>query len=199
MRWVLTITVAACLVGCKKREEDGSEWSGGPVPVPVPGGTARASAGHIDVTVIPVTDRYYTIWVSTRDDTKSTPFTAWSDSVETVPPLRDDLGNAYTASIVSLRPGDLELRADSAHWLRGENISGVFQDLRKRLPATIEDRSGRVTSRTARADLLQYEPIIPKATRLIMTLPASNVGGQGMLRFEFDREQIKLILVAPKK
>jgi hypothetical protein len=59
------------------------------------------------------------------------------------------------------------------------------------LPASRGNGSGSITSQAARGDLIGYDPIVPAAKILYLTLPAENVGGSGMLHFEFHVERLE--------
>src|SRR6202044_3085824 len=66
--------------------------------------------------------------------------------------------------------------------------------LQETLPASLNNGSGSITSQAARGDLIGYQPIVPAANKLYLPLPAENVGGSGVIHFEFHVERLEKML-----
>jgi hypothetical protein len=138
---------------------------------------------------------WFTFWISTTDPTRNANFVAWSKNADHLPPMTDDLTNKYKAFIPLADPNDPTTQLLATDQIeRVRKIPSLDLHLRRfveTLPASLSNGSGSITSQAARGDLIGYQPIVPAATKLYLTLPAENVGGTGMLQFEFHVERLE--------
>jgi hypothetical protein len=168
---------------------------------PAPGDTGgsqvsdRAMVDRIIVTAFPVSSGvpggyWFTFWVSTTDPTKNAQFVAWTDNEGKIPAMTDDIGNQYKAFVPLGNPNDTSTQlfaTDQLQRLRKlHSLEPYIHKLQESLPASLNNGSGSITSQAARGDLIGYQPIVPAANKLYLTLPAENVGGSGVIHFEFD-------------
>lgn len=113
---------------------------------------------------------------TTRPD-KNFQFAAWSGSPD-LPPVTDDLGNRYPAE-----RGDVAMNVDSRTgsfapgWLAAHGLKEDCQS---------QWRSGGVNAQVVRRDVIYYQLPVPQAKRLVIELPAKNIGGVGSLRLTHD-------------
>jgi hypothetical protein len=133
--------------------------------------------------------------VSTTDPTKNAQFVAWSRNASQLPPMTDDLGNRYNAFLPLANPNDGSTQLFATDQIeRVRKIHSLELPLRKlleTLPSSLSNGSGSITSQAARGDFIGYQPIVPAAKKLYVTLPAENVGGTGMIRFEFHVQRLE--------
>jgi hypothetical protein len=109
--------------------------------------------------------------------------------------MTDDLNNQYKAFVPLGDPNDpttqLLATAQIERVRKIPSLSLHLQRFRETLPSSLSDGSGSVTSQAARGDLIGYQPVVPAAKTLFLTLPAENVGGSGMLNFQFQVERLE--------
>jgi hypothetical protein len=138
---------------------------------------------------------WFTFWVSTTDPTKNTQFVAWSSNVTQLPPMTDDLGNQYKAFVPLADPNDSSTQLFATDQLERvrkiHSLEAHLHKLQETLPSSLNNGSGSITSQAARGDLIGYQPIVPAAMKLYLTLPAESVGGSGMIHFEFHVERLE--------
>jgi hypothetical protein len=138
---------------------------------------------------------WFTYWISTTDPTRNANFVAWSKNASRLPPMTDDLNNQYKAFIPLADPNDPATQLLATDQIeRVRKIPSLDLHLRRfmeTLPSSLSNGSGSVTSLSARGDLIGYQPIVPAATKLYLTLPAENAGGSGVLQFEFNVERLE--------
>jgi hypothetical protein len=160
----------------------------------------RAIVDRLIITAFPIQNDvngsyWFTFWISTTDPTRNANFVAWSGNVKHLPPMTDDLNNQYKAFLPLGDPNDpatLLLATDQIERVR--KVPSLDLHLRRfleTLPSSRNNGTGSVTSQAARGDLIGYQPIVPAAKKLYLTLPAENVGGTGTLRFEFNVERLE--------
>ena len=189
---LLMLAVVVGVAGCHSRSEDtrGDERvtkvsvdmedgrklelapaKGAAVPAAVPGPPASdvAKIGHITVKATPDIQKQYMflLQISSDDPTKNTQFEAWSKNFTDLPPAKDDLGNSYLPQLVPF-----------------EHLSAFF-------PRYGRLGAGSITSAISRCDAVKYQPLVPKAKKMIFSLPAANLGETGMLQFEFTADRFK--------
>jgi len=189
------VMVVGLLSGCAAGVPSGR----GPV-VPVTageggGGGDRVRVGPVEVIAVPVDRSQFMFWVVGRDQTRVTQFRPWSDDVSRLPPMCDEFGNAYPAG-VSFLPGTRIRESVGQAISSGSGLPHVREFLDALPPGGALDGPGQVTAAAARGDLLSYPPPAPAAKRMIVRLPAANVGGTGVLTFEFDAARVAA-MVAP--
>jgi hypothetical protein len=167
----------------------------------------RAMADRIIITAFPVSSGvpggyWFTFWVSTTDPTKNAQFVAWSDNAGQIPAMTDDIGNQYKAFVPLANPNDAStqlLATDQLQRLRKlHSLEPQLHKLQETLPASLNNGSGSITSQAARGDLIGYQPIVPAANKLYLTLPAENVGGSGVIHFEFHVERLEKMFAQKK-
>jgi hypothetical protein len=160
----------------------------------------RAMVDRIIVTAFPVPSEvqggyWFTFWVSTTDPTKNAQFVAWTDNAGKIPAMTDDIGNQYNAFVPLANPNDTSTQlfaTDQLERLRKiHSLEPHLHKLQETLPASLNNSSGSITSQAARGDLIGYQPIVPAANKLYLTLPADNVGGSGLIHFEFHVERLE--------
>jgi hypothetical protein len=160
----------------------------------------RATLNHLIITAFPIQNDingsyWFTFWVSTTDPTRNAHFEAWSSNVKHVPPMTDDLNNQYKAFVPLGDPNNPFTQLFATDQIeRVRKISSLDLHLRRfqeTLPSSLGNGTGSITSQAARGDLIGYQPIVPAAKTLNLTLPAENLGGQGMLHFEFHVERLE--------
>jgi hypothetical protein len=160
----------------------------------------RVTLDRLIVTAFPIQNDvngsyWFTFWVSTTDPTRNANFTAWSRNAKNLPPMTDDLNNQYKAFVPLRDPNDPTTQLLATDQIeRVRKIPALDLHLRRfleTLPNSHSDGTGSVTSQAARGDLIGYQPIVPAAKKLFLSLPAENVGGAGKLQFEFHVERLE--------
>jgi len=144
------------------------------------GGTGVAKVGDVTVRVVRLAifddQAQCDLLISVADPAKSVQFQAWSDKPAAIPLAKDDLGNAYR--VMSSNRAEIDPAYRARMW---------FHARKEAPPSTIKEGSGQVTAELARADRVLFEVPAPKASKIVVTLPAANVSAAGTIRFDLPR------------
>lgn len=201
MRWaVLAVALlgvaagVAIFVACEKVRNRGG--AGSPNEKSFLKGKSEevARVSHLDVVVVPLRENWFAVWVTTKNQAKNAQFKAWTDTLSTIPPLRDDLGNTYPAVRLERFPGDDVTSHHPEVYFSEDSDVRRHREVRAMLPEQRGVGSGQVSVNIARCDMIAFQPLVPKARKVFLTLPAENVGGSGNLTFEFDLARVREVL-----
>ncbi len=164
-----------------------------------PRATDRATVGHVTVVAVPIAESNIAFLVTITDPTKNLQFSAWTDRIATVPPMTDEFGNTYKAEKIDTRhPIFMSVRYTALNFINERATKPHLITAFNSMPKQWGDGSGQVTSEYGLSDLITYDPLVPKAKKMLITLPAKNVGGVGTLRFEFNVDKVREMTAWPE-
>lgn len=124
----------------------------------------------------------FDLLVWTEDLSKSYEFEAWSDHLNYVPPMTDELGSSYNA---------INGRRDHLGTTPSQFARKFLATRGNETLKTVRDRSGKITSTQACADSVRFHSPTPKAEKLTIVLPGAAIGSRSPIRFSVKTAELE--------